>query len=217
MNLSGINLIESIQKDVSAKVLVLSNLITIVLAVVFSWSIIIILWSYWLQSVIIGLFNFIKILTLKDFSTKGMFAGAQASPVPSAGLKIFIAFFFAFHYGFFHLIYAVFLSMFTAASFFLSSFSFTDLSFILLSGIIFFFNHLFSFIYYSKKPQKKQNIGKVMMFPYARIIPMHLTIIFGGIFLATGIGSVFVIILFLGLKTIADLVMHLIEHKEQLS
>lgn len=56
-----------------------------------------------------------------------------------------------------------------------------------------------------------------MFFPYARIIPMHLTIIFGGMFLYLGIGSVFVLVLFLGLKAVADLIMHIIEHREQLS
>ena len=71
------------------------------------------------------------------------------------------------------------------------------------------------FLYFKNKPQKR-NIGELMFFPYARIIPMHLTIIFGGIFLFSGIASTFVLILFLGLKTVADLVMHFIEHKEQL-
>ncbi|MFH1588844.1 MAG: DUF6498-containing protein [Candidatus Diapherotrites archaeon] len=214
MNLSFQSLTDSVQKDSSAKVLVLSNLITIVLAVVFSWSIMIILWSYWLQSVIIGFFNFFKILTLKDYSTEGMkISGMRGQPAATTGIKIFIAFFFAFHYGFFHLVYSFILGAFTFAS---QAITFTDLNFILLAGIIFFFNHLFSFLYFKSKPQKKANIGTVMFFPYARIIPMHLTIIFGGMFLYLGIGSVFVLILFLGLKTVADLVMHSIEHKEQL-
>ena len=215
MDLSKLNLIESIQKDSSAKVLVLSNVITIFLAVYFSWSIMIILWSYWLQSIIIGFFNFFKILTLKDFSTKGMkMSGVKGQP-PQGTVKIFMAFFFAFHYGIFHLVYAMFLAGFSFAS---AGISLANFGFVFVAGIIFFLNHLFSFFYFkNKQSKKKQNIGKVMFFPYARIIPMHLTIIFGGIFLATGIGSAFVIILFLGLKTVADLVMHFIEHKEQLS
>ena len=47
-----------------------------------------------------------------------------------------------------------------------------------------------------------------MFWPYARILPIHLTIILG-----TGVmdGS-HALILFLGLKTAADLVMHAIEH-----
>lgn len=208
-----INLINSVQKDNSAKVLILSNLLTIVLAVAFSWSIIIILWSYWLQSVIIGFFNFIKILTLKDFSTEG-FKSNGRSVSPTTATKISTALFFAFHYGFFHLVYALFLLTFSFVS---QSFALIDFGFVFLAGIIFFFNHLFSFLYFKNKPQKKQNIGSVMFFPYIRIVPMHLTIIFGGMFLFSGSGSVFVLIFFLILKSIADIIMHTIEHKEQLS
>lgn len=57
----------------------------------------------------------------------------------------------------------------------------------------------------------KPNIGTVMFFPYLRIIPMHMTILVGSIF--TG-GSAGALILFLGLKTATDLIMHMIEHAE---
>ncbi len=70
-------------------------------------------------------------------------------------------------------------------------------------------NHLFSFRFNRRRDQtKKPNIGAVMFWPYARILPIHLTIILG-----TGVmdGS-HALILFLGLKTAADLVMHAIQH-----
>ena len=44
-----------------------------------------------------------------------------------------------------------------------------------------------------------------MFYPYARIIPMHLTIVFGFNF-----GGA--LILFLVLKTFADVIMHIVEH-----
>jgi len=53
------------------------------------------------------------------------------------------------------------------------------------------------------------NIGTMMFFPYLRIIPMHLTIIFGSDYAKGSSGA---LILFLVLKTIADLIMHMIEH-----
>jgi len=206
------NLINSVQKDSSAIVLLLSNLLTIVLAVVFNWSLIIILWSYWLQSVIIGFFSFIKILSLQNFSTEG-FKSNGRSVLPTTATKISTAFFFAFHYGFFHLVYALFLLTFSFVS---QSISLTDFGFVFLSGIIFFVNHLFSFNYFKNKTQKKQNLGTVMMFPYLRIVPMHLTIIFGGFFLVSATASLPILVFFLILKTIADLGMHTIEHKEQI-
>ena len=55
----------------------------------------------------------------------------------------------------------------------------------------------------------------LMSRPYARIIPMHLTIILGGFFLMSGIVNVFVLVLFLVLKTGADLKMHFSEHENE--
>ena len=51
----------------------------------------------------------------------------------------------------------------------------------------------------------RQNIGQVMWAPYPRIFPMHLTIIFGSV-LIKGPGT---LLLFLGLKTHADLLMEM--------
>ena len=55
--------------------------------------------------------------------------------------------------------------------------------------------------------QKTQNIGRMMFSPYARIIPMHLIIIFGAFL---GKSS---LIIFLLLKTAADIVMHSVKHR----
>jgi hypothetical protein len=206
-----LNLIESFQKDSSAKVLILSNAITIVLAVAFNWNFFVILWTFWIQSVLIGIFNFFRIITLKNFSVEGFrISGFQTNK--TAFTKIFAAFFFAFHYGFFHLIYAVFLGVFTFAS---KSLSFSDVFFIFFAGLIFFFNHLFSFFYFKNK-EKTWRLKTIFFFPYARIIPMHLIIIFGGPFLALGMASVPLLVGFLLLKTGADVIMHFIEHREQL-
>jgi hypothetical protein len=138
-------------------------------------------------------------LQLKEFSTEGLKINDQPAQATKA-TKIFIAFFFLFHYGFFHLIY----------SFFLFSdgrgFSSLEWKYILLTALMFFLNHLFSHFYNRSRDTKKQNIGSLMSYPYARIIPMHVTIIFGGLFMGF-------ILPFLLLKTFADLIMHTMEHE----
>jgi hypothetical protein len=53
-----------------------------------------------------------------------------------------------------------------------------------------------------------RNIGALMFIPYLRIIPMHLTIIFGAL-LGNGGG----VLLFGALKTAADVAMHKVEHR----
>lgn len=49
-----------------------------------------------------------------------------------------------------------------------------------------------------------------MFTPYLRIVPMHLTIIFGGLFVHTGAG----LLLFGTLKTAADVAIHVVEHMQ---
>ena len=50
-----------------------------------------------------------------------------------------------------------------------------------------------------------------MFFQYARVIPMHLTIILGSRFAK---GSLTELLIFLVLKTVADLIMHMVEHAD---
>ncbi len=191
--------------DSSAAFLIISNLITIVLAVYERWDLSEIMWIYWGQGVIIGYFNRKRILDLKEFSTSGFHINDQ--PVkPTKKTQKTTATFFAIHYGFFHLVYSVFL--FDQRH----SFSSNTLIFILLCVVIFFFNHRFSYFHNRERDMNRvPNIGTIMFFPYLRIIPMHLTIIIGSSF---GKGSSWALILFLVLKTIADLIIHMIEHAQ---
>ena len=58
--------------------------------------------------------------------------------------------------------------------------------------------------------QGRPNIGKLMFMPYVRIFPMHFIIIFGAIS-GGGRGT---LLLFVVMKTLADLAMHRIEHRQ---
>lgn len=188
-------------RDPSALSLIVSNLVTIVFAVVQGWELSVLMWIYWSQSIIIGLSNFARILSLKEFSTEGFRIGNR--PVrPTEQTKRKTAFFFLIHYGFFHLIYFAFLLT-------DSKLAGRHLVPVLFCVAIFLVNHSYSFLYNLKRDlARKPNIGMVMFFPYARIVPLHLTIIFGSM-LAKGTGR---LILFLLLKTLADLIMHGVEH-----
>lgn len=186
--------------DPSIISLLVSNLIIITLAVVQRWEVSTVLWVYWMQSIIIGFFQFLRILSLKKFSTENFKINSQPA-LPTNNTKIFTAFFFLFHYGFFHFIYAIFLfNFFTNQP--------LDFTYLFLGGLIFFLNHFFS--YRQNKiidEHKIQNIGTLMFSPYARIVPMHLIIVFGAILGQSAL------LVFLLLKTLADLLMHTIKHK----
>jgi len=183
--------------------LLLSNLLTIVLAVVQQWDVYTLMWIYWGQSVVIGYFNVHRILDLREFSTEGFRINNRAV-APTRKTQRQTAAFFAVHYGFFHLFYLVFLvthpgprGVFTIAG-------------IVLCILAFYFNHRFSY-YYNRERELEgvPNIGNIMFFPYARILPMHLTIILGG--LSHGDNRL-ALLIFLLLKSAADVVMHLVEH-----
>jgi hypothetical protein len=88
--------------DPSLWLLLFSNLVTIFFATKEGWNLSTIMWVYWFQSITIGLFNFIRILQLKEFSTEGFKINGQPAQ-PTQGTKKFTAFFFLFHYGFFTL------------------------------------------------------------------------------------------------------------------
>jgi len=198
--------------DQTLLALIISNILTMGFALAYNWNIIIVLWIYWSQSVIIGFVNVLRILSLKDFSTKGVKASWGPARATTA-FKLQIAGFFAAHYGGFHLVYAFFLLIFTFTNKAGTAIGLQDFVYIGLLAAVFFATHFFSFQVNKGRDKDKQNIGRVMMFPYARIIPMHLTIIFGGVFLAGGQGSASVMLLFMALKTAADIAMHYLEHK----
>lgn len=157
--------------------LIIANLFTIIFALINQWEIMTLLWIYWWQGIIIGLFNFIRILQIKT-KTSGLM------PTQS---KYFTAIFFLFHYGIFHLTYAMFLFMFpiirgaftmpmTSRMGSVEAVSSSGGVTILLPILIFFVSHLVSFIYHKQERAKDDNPSKVMFLPYKRIIPMHLTI-----------------------------------------
>ena len=189
--------------DHSVTALLLSNFVTIILAVYQQWDVSVLMWIYWGQSVVIGYFNVQRIVDLKEFSTRGFRINNQAvDPTPETQRKT--AVFFALHYGFFHLAYLVFLGTQTetAAVFPVVS--------VVLCVLVFYINHRFSYHYNQSMEQGRvPNIGSIMFFPYVRIIPMHLMIVAGGTFFA---GSQGALITFLLLKTAADVAMHVIEH-----
>lgn len=186
--------------------LFVGNGAAMVAAVVLSWELADVLWIYWAQSVIIGLANFARMMKLKHFSTSGMKSNGKPIPETEAG-KRSTAIFFLIHYGFFHFVYLGFVSLNSSLS------DFTGWGLLGLVGCVasFAWSHSRSLRLNQDEDfkDKKPNLGTLMFYPYLRIIPMHLTIIFGSI-LGGAIGAV---LLFMCLKTAADIGMHKLEHR----
>jgi len=182
---------------------VFGNLISLYLATVQEWSLHQIMWVYWSQSVIIGVTNVIRILSLKEFSTTGLTMNDRAVPETQEA-KNQVAWFFAFHYGFFHLGYAAFLWKQMP----LSDVPIGDMALMMFAVSAFVGSHSYSLLHNMRMDfrQQKPNLGTLMFYPYLRIIPMHLTIFVGENYPSIGILS------FMGLKTLADAGTHMVEH-----
>lgn len=179
------------------------NVISMVLAITQGWELAMIMWIYWGQSVIIGIANVVRMLSLKSFTTEGM--KMNDAPVPETqAAKRQVAIFFAVHYGGFHAAYFAFLWQEQP----LSLIHLNEAILMMLALSAFVGSHSFSLMhnFAADFKQQKPNLGTLMFYPYLRIIPMHLAIVFGGL-----IGN-FGLLIFMGLKTLADAGTHMVEH-----
>jgi hypothetical protein len=212
--------------DRSAYGIVLMNVAVIGVALVSGDGLLMLMWPYWIQSVVIGYYNARRIQKLRVFSTEGFTINDEAvDPTPETRNKTWV--FFAFHYGFFHFVYFIFLSAFSAQAAGTGTVPVTientgevvafEVGQLPAWGGLWLLVTLVGFVISHGQSHREhvasdlrhtRNIGTLMFIPYLRIIPMHLTIILGAL-LGNGGG----LLLFGALKTVADVAMHKVEHR----
>lgn len=152
---------------------------------------------FWLQSVVIGIFNALDIFTLTN-TVPGSFEinNTGGNRQGCAGS------FFIVHYGFFHLMYLLFLVP-----------SVVDLrkldwSFLRIACWLLVACSMVEFIRDKMRNKEEAvNIGMMFFMPYARVLPMHLLILVPSFFMVS------TPILFLCLKTVSDIIMYIIYKK----
>jgi len=207
--------------------LLVANIVTIVLAVAGNWDAATVMFIYWAQSVIIGIF---AVVSLLGADTAALASEMEKSLRESGGsgnvsvrftlfYKCLLAGFFALHYGLFH--WGYYSLIVESGLFGTVNFSSPD---VWASCGLFFANHLYSHLYYQNDKRKVVDyVNEEFFRPYYRILPMHLTIIFGAVVILVltlaGITTTLpLLVLFLALKTYTDLDMHVKKHavkKEQ--
>jgi len=154
-----------------------------------------IIWIYWFQSITIGFFNFIDLLTLKNYDAGDFKINNQPLTAQNKGCT---AWFFLLHFGFFHLGYAIFL---------LVDFGIRSVNkmMLLLGVATFLLESILNFIKQKKLEQRMPfSIGTLFFMPYLRIVPMHLMILLPAFF------GWKPSLLFLGLKMGADIISFLL-------
>jgi hypothetical protein len=204
--------------------LIFANIVTIVLAIIGNWDLATVMFVYWAQSVIIGIFTVVSLLS----ADTAILAAEMEKPIRERGgtekvthrfaifYQCLLAGFFALHYGLFHWGYYSFI----VESGLFGVVNFADPTLWLSCGL-FFANHLYSYITFRHKgPKGSGYVNEQFFTPYRRIIPIHMTIIFGSIVIlilkVLGITSTMpVLVLFLLFKTHSDISAHLIKHYQE--
>ena len=170
--------------------LIVANLTPLVGVFFWGWEFFPIFFFYWLESVVVGLYTVLKMVT----ADKGRLGA------------IFLVPFFLVHYGIFTAVHGTFVfALFGPSTILLKN--------IILAGITLFVSHGISYFsnFIGKKEYLAASPNDLMGAPYRRVVVMHLTIIFGGIFLKA-FGAPFVaLLLLICLKTCIDVMAHLQE------
>lgn len=218
-----------IRLDRTTLALILANLFTILLAVIFNWSFQRVFWVYWWQSAIIGFFHFFKIRDLRDFSTEGIslpFSGGKQAQ-ENEETKKFAALWFAIIFGGSMLCFAafmIFLSAFGSIKAALVGSSaiesqdggLIDFLMTLAAIAVFFITHLSAYRFYKNKPTKRRNILDVTWGGGLwRIVPMQLAIILFFFLSFYFVSTSLVLVFFLLIKTAVDVITHNFEHAWQ--
>ena len=188
----------------SSLALIVGNLVPIIGVLFFDWQLFPLILLYWLENVVIGVFNALKMLSC---------SGSE-----SLSQRIFMTVFFSVHYGMFCFGHGTFvvdlfggeLNSIPAA---LQIIMQNGLQLALIALVI---SHGFSFLqnYLMRGEFIELSVSEVMFSPYKRIIVLHVFIIFGGMALQTfGVTQIGLVILAI-VKIVADLMAHKIEHKK---
>ncbi len=203
-------MIKIVNKKITSKIsLILANLFPIFAVIFLDWKIQDILILYWLENIVIGFFNILRMLTVKT-----QMQWHYRLPL----INFFIAHFYGFVLGHGIFIITIARSLSTIGNFQFQAMDKVNGIELLtphLTGLMFlFFSHGISFFdnFILKREREKTNLGILFTIPYKRIIVMHITIIIGT-FTSTILGqSAGLIIALITTKIIVDLMSHNKEH-----
>ncbi|MDJ0926593.1 MAG: DUF6498-containing protein [Gammaproteobacteria bacterium] len=201
---------------ISSVVLVVANLLPLYGVIALDWSVRSVILLFWLENFVIGVLNVLRILT------------ATAHQVPIV-MKMFTAAFFTVHYGGFWFGHGFFIfAMFegamaegapvTPADGMVASLRAEILDGWLLWPLIgIALSHAFSYVvnYLGRGEFRRTSARELMKQPYARVIVLHVTIIFGGLLIQTLNSPAPALVLLIAIKIAVDLGAHIREHRQR--
>lgn len=199
----------------SALVLVIANLVPLYGVLLLDWPVFPLILLFWIENVLIGLFNVLRMLTI------------DPRDLLLWGAKLFLVAFFCLHYGAFTAVHGSFVfglfdgadgpgmagpdGLFPIADWFERIGALG----LWLPAAALAASHLFSYLwnFLGRGEYRIASLVELMHQPYRRVIVLHLTLITGGVAVAAFGSPLWALLLLLGLKVALDLRAHLAEHR----
>ncbi|HET7039635.1 MAG TPA: DUF6498-containing protein [Gemmatimonadales bacterium] len=184
----------------SVLALIGANLVPVFGVFALDWAVFPLVLLFWLENVIVGAFNVLRILTARPEDPLARVARFGMAP------------FFAVHYGGFTLVHGIFVfALFGRGAPWAETIHQT--TGVLWGAGALLLSHGFSFAtnWLGAGEYRNADVKALMFQPYARVVVLHLTIIFGGMLLMS-LGSPRPgLLLLVGLKILMDAAAHLSE------
>ncbi len=188
------------QNSLGKVAIALTNIIPLIGILLFGWSAFDLVFLYWLENVIIGIFVILRLLIRPDNAPIFMIGG------------LFLSAFFCFHYGFFTyghgtFVFALFgenLDISDQNNLLSSSFELLQDKWLLIAFAGLFVGHLVDYVS-AYKNKLITGMGEEMTRPYQRIVILHLSIIAGGLIALVLENSSAVAFLLIAIKLFFDL------------
>ncbi len=192
-----------------------ANLIPLAGVLFFGWSVATVLYTYWIESGIVGLLNVPKMLLASG-------GGQPLSAVGAAGGmagRVGLAAFFLAHYGIFWVVHGVFVTVLTGG---FLAFGFGDPignvladGGLLLAALALLMSHGASFLlnYVGRGEYRNATLAGQMFAPYGRVFALHIAIVLGGALVIGARQPEFMVALLVLVKIAFDLALHLRAHR----
>ncbi|MEQ8847393.1 DUF6498-containing protein [Botrimarina sp.] len=220
--------------------LVAANVIPLAGVLLLGWRVFDVVFVYWLENVVIGAINVLKILTCSP--DPGLVAQRYAERLASlppeqreqlekltAGgaawnaSKLFFAPFFTVHYGLFCFVHGVFVGVLAgeggplggSMNPFGTAIEALQSPALLVAAIGLAASHLVSYFtnYLGRGEYRRLTPPELMIAPYGRVVVLHVAIVLSGFFVMTLGSPVWLLLLLVIGKTLFDLTLHLREHE----
>lgn len=187
--------------------LIIFNSVPLFGAIFWKWDPSSILILFWLENVVIGFYTLLEITYAKGVPQNPIYSNIGGGVKEWRNTTAYF-FFFLLHYGIFTFGHGVFVfSFFGTSSLDPENFVIPILGLFASHGVSYWSNFIQKRGYLTASPDTQ------MFAPYKRVIVMHLTVLFGGVFAkAGGLFAIPTLVLLVVLKIIVDVFSHPYEH-----